>query len=79
MRSLNATLEENGEQWTSAAVKIRVSYGVCGFESLKELGPAIERADQAMYGSRHRVRNPTAEMKSKVEPAAAFSLESQPG
>src|SRR4030081_2913892 len=51
MRSLNAILEENGEQWTSAPVRITVSSGVCGFESLKDLGQAIETADRAMYGS----------------------------
>ena len=38
MRSLNHILEENGEQWTSAPVRITVSSGVCGFESLKDLG-----------------------------------------
>jgi len=58
MRSLNEILERNSEQWTSAPVKITVSSGVCGFESMKELGPAIEQADQAMYGSRQQVRNP---------------------
>jgi len=56
MRSLNEILEENGEQWTSAPVKITVSSGVCGFESLKDLGQAIETADQAMYDGRHQTR-----------------------
>ena len=56
MLSLNAILEENGEQWTSAAVRISVSTGVSGFASLKELGDAIERADQRMYEGRQRVR-----------------------
>jgi diguanylate cyclase (GGDEF)-like protein len=57
MLSLNQILAENGERWTSSPVKIRVSSGVCGFESLQELGPAIESADQAMYGSRQQARS----------------------
>src|SRR6267143_1909768 len=56
MRSLNDILQCNGEQWTSAPVRITVSSGVCGFESWKDLGQAIEAADQAMYGSRHQTR-----------------------
>jgi diguanylate cyclase (GGDEF)-like protein len=56
MLSLNQILAENGEQWTSSPVKITVSSGVCGFECLQELGPAIESADQAMYGSRQQAR-----------------------
>jgi hypothetical protein len=52
--------------------------GVCGFESLKEPGPAIERADRAMYGSRHLARNSAKETESRIEPASAFSLESLP-
>ena len=56
MRSLNNILEENGERWTSAPVRITVSSGVCGFESLQDLGHAIETADQAMYGSRQQAR-----------------------
>jgi diguanylate cyclase len=52
MRSLNEILERNSEQWTSAPVKITVSSGVCGFESMKELGAAIEQADKAMYESK---------------------------
>jgi diguanylate cyclase (GGDEF)-like protein len=69
LKSLNDILEENGERWTSAPVKITVSSGVCGFESLKELGPAIERADQAMYRSRQQVRNAAREFGSTTEPA----------
>jgi diguanylate cyclase (GGDEF)-like protein len=69
MKSLNDILEENGERWTSTPVKITVSSGVCGFESLKELGPAIERADQAMYGSRQHVRKAAKELGSTTEPA----------
>lgn len=57
MKSLNRILEENGEQWTGSPVRITVSFGVCGFDSLKDLGPAIESADQAMYGSRQQTRS----------------------
>lgn len=56
MQTLNGILERNGEQWTSAPVKITVSSGVSGFESMKELGPAIEQADKAMYSSRQQIR-----------------------
>jgi len=38
-------------------VKITVSSGVSGFESMKELGAAIEQADKAMYSSK-QTRNP---------------------
>ena len=69
MKSLNNILKENSERWTSTPVKITVSSGVSGFESLKELGPAIERADQAMYGSRQHVRNAAKELGSTTEPA----------
>lgn len=62
MKSLNRILEENGEQWTGAPVRITVSAGVCGFDSLKDLGPAIESADQAMYGSRQQTRRLAREM-----------------
>jgi PleD family two-component response regulator len=59
MRSLNQILERNGEQWVSAPVKITVSFGVCGFESMKELGAAIEQADQAMYTSKQTRQSST--------------------
>jgi diguanylate cyclase (GGDEF)-like protein len=58
MTTLNDILEENATQWTSSAVKIRVSTGVSGFGSLSELSDAIERADQAMYEGRQRERAP---------------------
>lgn len=68
METLNAILDEKAEQWTAAA-KISVSVGVCGFESLNELGSAIEKADQAMYSSRQQRR------AKPLEPASnsAFS------
>jgi diguanylate cyclase (GGDEF)-like protein len=58
MRTLNDILEENGAQWTSSVARISVSTGVSGFDSLKDLSEAIERADQAMYQSRQRERAP---------------------
>jgi len=73
MRSLNAILEENGEQWTSAAVKITIASGVCGFESLKDLGQAIETADQAMYGSRHQTRTLDKPMRTFTVPVPVLS------
>jgi diguanylate cyclase (GGDEF)-like protein len=57
MRTLNEILEQNGKLWTSSPVKITVSFGVCGFESLQGLGHAIETADQAMYLSRQQTRS----------------------
>jgi diguanylate cyclase (GGDEF)-like protein len=60
MLSLNEILAENVERWTQSPVKITVSSGVCGFESLQDLGPAIEHADQAMYEGRQRTRGVTA-------------------
>lgn len=74
MRSLNAILEENGELWTSAPVRITVSSGVCGFESLKDLGHAIERADQAMYGSRQQTRCAGKELGLLVRPDPVVSI-----
>lgn len=73
MRSLNDILEENGEQWTSAPVRITVSSGVCGFESLQELGHAIERADQAMYGNRQQTRGGGKDAESLSQSIPALS------
>jgi len=70
MQSLNQILEENCEQWISASVKITVSSGVCGFESLQDLGPAIESADHAMYGGRKQRRSGLADRSevNELEP-----------
>ena len=57
MRMLNDILEKNSAEWTSSAVKISVSCGVSGFESLKDLADAIERADRLMYESRQLTRS----------------------
>lgn len=71
MLLLNQILAENGEQWTSSLVRITVSSGVCGFDSLQELGPAIENADQAMYGSRQQTRSGAAVRLTEFVPALA--------
>lgn len=52
MHTLNDLLRENAAQWTSAPVRISVSFGVSGFASLTQLGQAIEEADKAMYENR---------------------------
>jgi diguanylate cyclase (GGDEF)-like protein len=57
MKTLNEILAQNGELWTGSPVRIKVSFGVCGFESLQGLGHAIESADQAMYLSRQQSRS----------------------
>jgi len=56
MRSLNEILKENSERLTNSPVIISVSAGVCGFDSLSQLGDSIDSADQAMYGTRHLAR-----------------------
>jgi hypothetical protein len=71
MLSLNQILAENSEQWIQSPVKITVSSGVCGFESVQELGPAIESADQAMYGSRQHSRSPAAAKLTEFAPVLA--------
>lgn len=74
MRLLNGILEENGEQWTSAPVRISVSSGVCGFESLQDLGHAIERADLAMYGSRQQTRSGSQEAERLNQPTTSLAI-----
>jgi diguanylate cyclase (GGDEF)-like protein len=73
MRTLNEILEQHGEHWTSSPVRITVSYGVCGFESLQGLGHAIESADQAMYLSREQKRGRRVESANISEPGLAPS------
>lgn len=72
MQSLNEILKRNGEQWTGAAVTIRVSSGVCGFQSMKDLGRAIEDADRAMYDSRHRERQANKDLQTSASPLRHF-------
>jgi len=56
IEKLNQLLDENCRRWTGMSVTVTVSHGVAGFNSLTELGHAIERADQAMYAQRNQAR-----------------------
>jgi diguanylate cyclase (GGDEF)-like protein len=56
MEKLNKILEENCERWTGMPLKVTVSHGVAGFNSLTNLGQAIETADLAMYAQRNLIR-----------------------
>jgi diguanylate cyclase (GGDEF)-like protein len=62
MESLNQILEQNGAQWTAAEVKVAVSFGMAGFDSLTELANAIELADKAMYSKRNYTRGSDKQM-----------------
>ena len=57
MQQVNDRLAQNSNQWTSIPMKVTVSHGVAGFESLSVLAQAIERADKAMYKRKHELRN----------------------
>jgi diguanylate cyclase len=59
MNTLNDILRENSQRWTGSAVAISVSSGVAGFTSFEELRDEIERADQAMYDGRQKMRGST--------------------
>ena len=56
LEKLNRILEDHCSRWPSVPVTVTVSYGVAGFNSLTDLGPAIEGADKAMYAQRNEVR-----------------------
>ncbi len=56
MQTLNDILRANVAQWTASPVKISVTFGVAGFESMTRMAQAIEEADKAMYGKRQRGR-----------------------
>ena len=56
MEKLNDILEDSCRRWTSVPTTVTVSYGVAGFASLTDLGPAIEAADKAMYAQRYETR-----------------------
>jgi diguanylate cyclase (GGDEF)-like protein len=56
MEKLNQILDENCRRWTGVPLTVTVSHGVAGFNSLTDLGSAIEKADQAMYAQRHQAR-----------------------
>lgn len=57
IEKLNGILAENVERWVGLPLTVTVSFGVAGFTSLTDLGPAIEQADKAMYAQRNRRRN----------------------
>ena len=56
LKKLNAIVEENCHKWPEMPVMVTVSHGVAGFDSLTQLGHAIELADQAMYAARSKIR-----------------------
>jgi diguanylate cyclase (GGDEF)-like protein len=57
MKKLNEILDENCRKWPEMPATVTVSHGVAGFGSLRELGHAIETADQAMYARRNEMRS----------------------
>jgi diguanylate cyclase (GGDEF)-like protein len=65
MATLNSVLEKNGQQWIGTLVNLTVSAGVSGFDSLPELGRAIEQADRAMYSAKQERR---AKLKTASNP-----------
>ena len=56
MKKLNEILAENCRKWAEMPATVTVSHGVAGFDSLTQLGQAIEAADRAMYAKRNHVR-----------------------
>ena len=56
LKKLNAIVEENCRKWPEMPVTVTVSHGVAGFDSVTQLGHAIELADQAMYAARNKIR-----------------------
>ncbi|HEX6717888.1 MAG TPA: GGDEF domain-containing protein [Pyrinomonadaceae bacterium] len=66
VEKLNKILAENCERWIGMRLTVTVSFGVAGFNSLTDLGQAIEHADKAMYAQRNRVRNPQITQISSV-------------
>lgn len=57
MEKLNKILEENCYRWIGIPLTVTVSHGVAGFNSLADLGHAIEAADKAMYAGRNLARS----------------------
>jgi len=72
MQTLNEILARNPQRTPSLPAGFSVSVGVSGFDSMKDLGQAIEQADQAIYQSRKSARQViTAPPLSEPENAAA--------
>src|SRR6185503_14195276 len=64
MKKLNDILDENCRKWPEMPATVTVSHGVAGFSSLRELGHAIETADQAMYARRNEMRRVSSNTNS---------------
>ena len=56
MQRLNTVLAQKSNPWNSIPMKVTVSHGVAGFESLSVLAQAIEQADKEMYRRKQEVR-----------------------
>jgi len=61
MQKVNGKLAQNNNHWTSIPMKVSVSHGVAGFESLSVLAQAIEHADKAMYKRKQQMREKSQE------------------
>ena len=66
MSQLNDILKANCETWTGTPLKVTVSHGVAGFDSLTELGTAIEAADLEMYRRRNEIRGVSRSRQDQV-------------
>ena len=66
MSKLNEILSANCENWTGIPLKVSVSHGVAGFDSLTDLAVAIEFADLAMYRQRNEQRGINKTMETGV-------------
>lgn len=56
MSGLNEILKANCDKWSGTGLTVTVSHGVAGFDSLTDLGAAIESADLEMYRRRNELR-----------------------
>lgn len=56
IQELNRILEAHCRQWTGMPISVTVSHGIAGFDSLTDLGTAIENADREMYQLRNEAR-----------------------
>jgi diguanylate cyclase (GGDEF)-like protein len=63
MQSLNDILKDSAAKWTAAPVTVSVTFGVAGFDSMTQIGLAIEQADKAMYERRQQLRKAEEEMQ----------------
>ena len=56
MQKLNSILAQNSSHWNSIPMRVTVSHGVAGFDSLSVLAQAIEHADKEMYRRKQELR-----------------------